>query len=383
MRFIYIILAIITAATISGCRDEEYIVLSETVEIEEALDVDANPEGFYLINEGNMGSNKATIDYMDYTKGAYTINIYSERNPNTVKELGDVGNDIAIYNGKLYAVINASHKVEIMDADSAIRVTQVDIPNCRSLAYDGDYVYVSSYVAPVGVSSDSETGAVYRINASTNQLIDNVTVGYQPEEMVIKDGYLYVANSGGYRTPDYDNTVSVIRLSDFKQIAMTEVAINLSFMQMDSEGKIWVVSRGNYSDIASKLYYFTVNSSGAIDNIVDPNIECSNFAISGNLLYLYSAQQSLTGGITSSVSYKIIETTTATVIDEAFIKDGSDSSIKTPYSIDINPESGEIIINDAKNYVSSGTVNCYTTDGKLKWQTYAGDIPSKIAFKYR
>ena len=57
-------------------------------------------EGFFLLNEGNMGSNKSTLDYYDYETGVYTKNIYAERNPGVVKELGDVGNDIQIYGNK-------------------------------------------------------------------------------------------------------------------------------------------------------------------------------------------------------------------------------------------------------------------------------------------
>ena len=63
----------------------------------------------YLLNEGNMGSNKCTLGiFYDSTTGKYHRNIYAERNPSVVKELGDVGNDLQIYGDKLYAVINCS-----------------------------------------------------------------------------------------------------------------------------------------------------------------------------------------------------------------------------------------------------------------------------------
>ena len=91
--YIYLSL-IITTLLFASCRGEETIILSEDESIEEAKDVNANPYGFYLLNEGNMGSNKATLDYMDFTSGVYWHNIYAERNPNVVKELGDVGNEI-------------------------------------------------------------------------------------------------------------------------------------------------------------------------------------------------------------------------------------------------------------------------------------------------
>ena len=40
-------------------------------------------KGFFLLNEGNQGSNKASLDYFDYETGVYTKNIYPERNPAT------------------------------------------------------------------------------------------------------------------------------------------------------------------------------------------------------------------------------------------------------------------------------------------------------------
>ena len=53
--------------------------------------------GLYLLNEGNMGSNKCTLDFVDFDNGYYVRNLYAEKNPNVVKELGDVGNDVQIY----------------------------------------------------------------------------------------------------------------------------------------------------------------------------------------------------------------------------------------------------------------------------------------------
>lgn len=75
-----------------------------------------------------MGSNKASLDYYDAETGVYSKNIYPERNPGVVKELGDVGNDIQIYGNKLYAVINCSHFVEVMDVRTARHIGVVSIP---------------------------------------------------------------------------------------------------------------------------------------------------------------------------------------------------------------------------------------------------------------
>ena len=89
-KLIYVlILAAIVCVT--SCRKEEEIVPSTSLQV---VYPDPNPgeiKGFFLLNEGNMGNNKATLDYFDYETGVYTKNIYAERNPGVVKELGDVG----------------------------------------------------------------------------------------------------------------------------------------------------------------------------------------------------------------------------------------------------------------------------------------------------
>lgn len=79
-------------------------------------------------------------------------------------------------------------------------------------------------------------------------------MGYQPEEMVIVGNKLYVANSGGYRVPNYDNTVSVIDLETFKETKKITVAINLHRMRVDQNGLIYVTSRGDYYNVHSNTY---------------------------------------------------------------------------------------------------------------------------------
>ena len=82
-----------------------------------------------------MGSNKATLDYFDFTTGIYTKNMYAATNPQVVSELGDVGNDLQIYGNKLYAVLNTSGFVEVMDATTAKHIGMIEIPNCRYITF--------------------------------------------------------------------------------------------------------------------------------------------------------------------------------------------------------------------------------------------------------
>ena len=108
-------------AVATSCREDELVVPTEYDIIPGNPPVTSAIRGFYLVNEGNMGSNKCTVDFCDFTTGLYARNFYAERNPDVIKELGDVGNDIGIYGSKLYIVVNCSHKVEVLDAHTGAR----------------------------------------------------------------------------------------------------------------------------------------------------------------------------------------------------------------------------------------------------------------------
>ena len=363
---------------IVSCRNEEVLVDIEThvVTTPEYTEID----GFYLLNEGNMGNNKSTLDYFDYKEGTYYKNIYAERNPTVVKELGDVGNDLLIYGEKMYAVINCSHKVEVMNANDATRIAKIDIPNCRYIVGNEGYVYVSSYVGPVQIDPTAPKGAVFKVDTLSMQVVGNVEVGYQPEEMTIVGNRLYVVNSGGYMPPNYDNTISVIDLDKFTLCDVIQLDKTANFHRLDHDrmGRLWLSSRGNYfGDMNSNLY--VVDPKGK-QIIKDMGIPVSDMWVDGNYAYIISAEWSYVTG-KNTVSYAKIDMQSMEILDRNIIKDGSDANIKIPYGIAVNPITKDFYVTDAKSYVVSGTLYCYGSDGVMKWKQTAGQIPAHFAFK--
>ena len=359
-----------------SCRKEEEIVHSTDTNVTES-EQSESIKGFFLLNEGNMGSNKATIDYFDYETGVYTKNIYAERNPGVVKELGDVGNDIQIYGDKLYAVINCSHFVEVMDVNTAKHITQISIPNCRYLAFKDRYAYVSSYAGPVLIDPNARLGYVAKVDTVTLQVVDTCTVGYQPDELVVVGNKLYVANSGGYRIPNYDNTISVIDLETFTEIKKIEIAINLHRLELDKYGYLYVSSRGDYYYTPSKTFIIDTKTDQVIKTLnLLPNTEMT---LCGDSLYIYSTEWSyLTNS--NTISYAIYDVAKHKTVTHNFITDGTEKEIAIPYGIAVNPETKEFFVTDAKDYVTPGTLYCFNPDGTKKWSVTTGDIPAHFVF---
>lgn len=375
MKKIHFIYLLILFMSLSACREDEQIFLSDSVQVALPM-VGTRIKGFYQLNEGNMGMNRASLDYFDYTTGHYTRDIFSERNPEIVKELGDVGNDIKVYGQKVYAVINVSNLIVVFDVRTARRIKEIEVPNCRNLAFWKDKAYISSYAGPVQIDPNAEVGFVAEIDTASLEVTRKVPVGYQPEEMVVHNKKLYVANSGGYRAPNYDRTVSVIDLETFEEEKKIDVAINLYRMAIDERGDIYVSSRGDYKNTPSNLY--------VIDSTTDEVKQCLDISvggmcIDGDKLYYYSVAYSMTSG-GNKVTYGILDTWTKRQITDRIITDGTDKDIMIPYGIAVNPETKEIFMSDAQNYVVTGFVYCFSPEGKLKWKTEGGNIPGHFAF---
>ena len=385
MKHIVYLLAILL---LSACRQDVMIVPMENIDTGGKAQK-GEIIGIYLLNEGNMGSNKSSLDYLDLSGDDETThyyrNIYQERNPNTVMALGDVGNDCQIYGSRLWLVINCSNKVEVARAADAVRIGKVDIPNCRYVTFKDQYAYVSSYVGTVYGGSNSPLGSVYKVDTLTLQKVDSCSVGYQPEEMAIIGNRLYVANSGGYQGmtgQGYESTMSVIDLATMQEVDKIEVAPNLHHLKADKYNQLWVTARGNYMDEKSSIYWLEPDASGQmkLGGHVDQSV--SDLCIVGDSLYFYGSQWSEVS-MTNTVTYGIINVKTHQVVSTSLSDAPEISKIRMPYGIIVNPIHRDFYLMDAKNYVSSGELLHFLPDGTFDWKVKTGDIPAHAAFLFK
>jgi DNA-binding beta-propeller fold protein YncE len=367
---------------LTACRTDDIIIYAED-EDTGAKTQKSEVVGMYLLNEGNMGSNKCTLDYLDLSATDSTIhyyrNIFAERNPNEVKELGDVGNDIQIYGSRLWLVINCSNKVEVCRASDAVKIGKVNIPNCRYVTFDGGYAYVSSYVGPVSAGSNAPRGMVYKVDTLTLQKVDSVVVGYQPEELVAYCGKLYVANSGGYNFPNYDSTISQVDLTTMREEDQIHVALNLHHLRLDRHGQLWVSSRGDYNSLPSNLFVLQPNSDGLMQVVGQMDIEVSDMCLVGDSLYYYGVGYNETTK-QNTRSFGIIDVSQRQVVSRSLSDAAELQKMRMPYGIIVHPTNRDFYLMDAKNYVSSGELLHFHADGSFDYKVRTGDIPAHAAF---
>lgn len=343
--------------------------------------ISTSAQKLFVLNEGGMGSNNATLDFLRFSDGKYVTGAFKKMNPEIAAGLGDVGNDIAIHGVEAWIVVNNSGIVEVISAYEETEIAAIQVPTPRNIAFDNTYAYVTSwagayvtYGADYSVAdSKNPKGQVYRINLNTKKVEGSVEVGYQPEGIACYNGKLYVANSGGIAsqlppTYSYDNTVSVIDAASFKVEKTVEVQVNLKNVYSDGTGNIYVTTLGNYSDVHSGLYMLKAAAPEQVNWVAD---YVSVSALCGDTVYCigtdseydwsgaphtYSAW-SVTGGTKKALSLTLTET--------------------TPYGLAVL-DADTFLLGDAGDYFNPGTVSCYYK-GTKRWDVTAGVCPGHFA----
>lgn len=362
----YLFFTVVSLGIFIACRKDTVPSTEETFHFS---------RGMYLLNEGNMSMNKASLDFYDFSTGVYERGVYKRANPSLVLGLGDVGNDLNLYGSKLYIVVNASNKIEVIDAYTAKRIKSIDLVNCRNIASANGKIYVSSYDAPVSLGVNSPKGKVVEIDTLSLDIVREVSVGRQPEGLAVSNNKLYVANSGGYNPNAYERTLSVIDLTLFKEIKRIDVAINLHRVKASENGKVYVTSRGDYKANQGSLFIIETDADSVVMESASP---VSNFWLDDGKIYTYSTEWDSNGQKNTILFNSFLLTDLTTGF--RFIHDGTETRITMPYGIAVDLKTKKIYLTDAKNYVSPGTLYEFDATGKLINSFETGDIPAHMCF---
>lgn len=340
---------------------------------------DAPYDKLFVLNEGKMGSNNASVDFLRFSDGLYVRNSFDQMNPSMVLGLGDIGNDIKIDDDEVWTTVNGSGIVEVFSAYDEKHIATINVPSPRNVVLDDDYAYVTSYSGAYYGGPD-RLGAVYRISRKGYAVIDFIEVGYQPEGLDIYGDKLFVANGGGLKSDySYDDRLMVIDLKDFVKTGEIKIAKNLKDVMIDDEGNGYVTALGDYFSIHSGIYKFdaaTCTAKGQIDGV---RVSC--VTMSDDVVYAIGSDDEFEWDPSFVKTYKLYSIT-ASSNGNCVVKDyrfPSPELVTVPYGICVNDETGEIYVGDAGNYVDPGTVTCLASDLSLRWQTTGGINPAHMA----
>lgn len=315
-----------------------------------------------IMNNGNWGSNDACITIYDTESQQAEGNVFEAVNG---KKMGDLAQDILRVNDLFYIAMNGSHLIYVVDSNlmiqAEIKMANGDIAiSPRYLATDGKYVYVSCY-----------EGFLARIDPSDAYSYKFTEIGPNPEGVAYCEGKLYVANSGGYLYPEYNNTVSVVDAESFKETQTITVNCNPKDMVANSKGSVvYVSSLGNYADIPAKLQVINTKT-GFVE---DTDYEGVNSIAMGkdDVLYVlcgsYNENWELTGTVYAHNALKDLK---IGVLDK---------DIKNAYSISADKQEDYVFVG-CSDYKTFGDMLIYKDGEQLAKVDAIGINPQKAVLK--
>ena len=316
--------------------------------------VPADQQGLFVFNGGNQGSIDGSLSFINFSKQEVSNNVFAAKNN---RSLGATVQNGAVFKGALFIAVYDSTTIEVVDKLTLESIKQITTPSTsngpRYVVADDQYVYASLY-----------SGEVIRINPATNEIDKTISVGPNPEEMVIANGFLYVVNSDGLNYQNgYVNgkSVSKIDLSSFTEVKKIEVGVNPTRIATDGTN-VYALSTGDYTpENPSSIWKID-----AQDNATDTGIGASWLAVQDGVLYTINSVFDENWMTTNYyITYNLSD---MSVNSSAFL---GENVVDAPAGICIDAEGGNLFVSSYNlaygyaSYDTEGYVNQYDLNGNL------------------
>lgn len=315
--------------------------------------------GMLVLNEGLFQLNNASLTWYDLSAGTANSEFFTQK---AGRLLGDTGNDMQRYGGKIYIVVNVSSTIEVLDASTGNSIKQISMlsgttsKQPRNIAFYGGKAFISCFDGYVDV-----------LDTASLEITQRIPVGLNPESMTVSGQKLFVSNSGGLNAPQMDSTVSVIDAVNLSEIGRIEVGKNPGSIVTDHQGDVYVIARGNYSNIPSRMKKINVSTLSVENSFT---FEASGISRMDNkLLISYSS---------SGTSHVALFNAGTDVIENTSFIDLS--NVQTLYNIIYRPSNQQIYILDAMGYTNTGYVRTFSASGNYITSYHVGLNPNSILF---
>lgn len=328
-----------------SCKKKTPIITSDVTELK---------HGILVLNEGLFNLNNASLSWIDLNTNSVSDDFFQQK---TGRKLGDTGNDLQRYGGKIYVLVNVSSTIEVLQASTGKSIQQIIMQNNgvakqpRNLAFYGSKLFVSCFDGYVDV-----------IDTTSLQVEKRVKVGSNPEHMAVANAYLYVSNSGGLIT-ELDSTISVIDCQKLMEVKKIVVGKNPGKIVVHNDSTLYVHVRGNYSTIPAQLTKIQLGST--IQKELIP-IKISGMEQMENYLLIYS---------TESVS--LYDMKAQVISSNSFI---SLNDIKTLYRIQYVDAVKQLFVFDANTYTNTGYIHRFSNTGEFIQKFHVGLNPNSLIY---
>lgn len=314
-------------------------------------------------NEGQFGTNTASVSVIDLNNNMVTNNVYKNRNN---LWLGDVLQSITEINESYYFVVNNSDKILVTDSNFNKKAEIAGLKGARYIkAISDTRAYVTSLF----------NDKIYIIDLLSNTKVSEIQRDKNWTEQMVLTGdatgkYIYVCEN--------DTSINYITKIDVatNQVVdkITIAGYSPSQIGMTKDNNIWVLAGNNYFGKTGTLTEINTTTNQIEKSFTFPaNYTLGQMAIGPNnekyvvvvdyTAFTYGVYKFEAGATNFPANYFVTTPTNANY-----------------YGITVDQSSGDVYISDSKGFTQAGDVSRYSNTGTLlnTWTTAIG--PSSFHF---
>lgn len=314
--------------------------------------------GVFILNEGNFMGGVGSLSFYSYDSAKIYNDLFENING---WPIGSVPNSMELKDVNGYVVVNNSNKIEIINKntlESVKTINGLNSPRNISFADNGKAYVTSEY-------SDS----VIIINLSENTISGYINLRRFSEAIVTTAGKSFITNWVG---PNFTSgkEVMVVNTSTNQVVDSIEVGFEPESVVVDKNNMVWVLCNGGYlrNNFAELI---GINSSTdkiekrLVFSTKQESPTCLQIDGTGETLYF------LDSGI------RQMKITDSELPVTALIPESGHSF----YKLGINPVNSDIFVTDPVDYQKKGLVLYYKKEGTFVSSQIADIIPSSMCFK--
>ncbi len=330
---------------------------------EEEKDKEKGPleftDGIYVVNQGLTQNTDqfGSLTFVERGEDGRSIKDVFRTN-NSTRELGNRTRSMHVVNGLGYIVSTNADRIDVVRMDNFQYLGPI-----LGLEKPRFLLPVSPGIAWVSQwGADGFEGSIAVVDLSSNTVLRTIPVRPGPEEMVLQNGNVFVANSGGFLL---DSVVTKIDIETETILKEIEVGLQPQSIEIDVNRSIWVLTRGFQGFDESRDGRLVQLANDQITREFDVDQGAGNLTInnSGDRLYY-----TMRGAV-------FVHPITQTSISLA-------PFIDFPYlTVAVDPQTDHIIGADARNFQVNGRIVIHSPAGEELEEHTVGIVPIDFWFE--
>ena len=316
-------------------------------------------DGIYVVNQGLTQNTDqfGTLTFVERGEDGRSIREVFRTNNNT-QELGNLTHSMHVHNGLGYIVSTNANRIDVVRMEDFQFLGPI-----LGLEKPRFFLPVSPGIAWVSQwGSDGFEGSIAVLDLASNTVIRTIPVRPGPEEMIIQNGNVYVANSGGFLL---DSVVTKIDIETETILKEIEVGLQPQSIEIDVNRSIWVLSRG--------VQIFGDSREGRL-------VQLSNDQITRD----FSLEQGAGNLTINNAGDRLYYTMRGAIFAHPITQSSISLAafIDFPYlTVAVDPRTDHIIGADARNFQVTGRIVIHSAAGEELEEHTVGIVPIGFWFQ--